>query len=311
MNPILLLLASLAYSYFLVSKAPNGLPRLFFNTPTFYVFAIIPWYFSSSSFFRGLWSYFITWIASFKLLLFCFDQGGPLTFSINFIDFLLLTIFPLKIRESTNPSSQPKTTETSKVFKLIIFIVILFRLNMGYGPFVTLVCGVTMVRAMARYEPVPIFNHPYLATSLQDFWGRRWNLLSSYILRLTIYNPTRKTFTGLIGFGPAKVVALLTTLGVSGIMHEVMFYYITCGKRPAWDVTWFFVVQGVCMVFEGTLKKLARIMGWTILVHPVISVVFTIAFVVATGYWLLVLPTLRKAQNECGIRVEGFSFQII
>lgn len=39
-----------------------------------------------------------------------------------------------------------------------------------------------------------MFDEPYLATSLQDFWGRRWNLMVSSIFRSAIYAPTRDVF---------------------------------------------------------------------------------------------------------------------
>lgn len=39
-----------------------------------------------------------------------------------------------------------------------------------------------------RLEP-QFNNEPYLATSLQDFWGRRWNLATVSILHSTVYEP--------------------------------------------------------------------------------------------------------------------------
>ncbi|WJX09818.1 hypothetical protein P8452_00613 [Trifolium repens] len=47
------------------------------------------------------------------------------------------------------------------------------------------------VRTLFGFEIEPQFNEPYLSTSLQDFWGHRWNLMVTRILRLTIYNPIR------------------------------------------------------------------------------------------------------------------------
>ena len=38
----------------------------------------------------------------------------------------------------------------------------------------------------------PSMNHPYLSDSLEDFWGRRYNLVVSYTLRHTVYNPIVK-----------------------------------------------------------------------------------------------------------------------
>ncbi|GLU20553.1 hypothetical protein SLE2022_367450 [Rubroshorea leprosula] len=246
--------------YYLLIRFPKGIPRLLLLPPIIYLFYLIPWY-SSSSLLRGVSSFFLTWLASFKLLLFCFDQG-PLANCKSYLDFVLVSIFPLKIKENQTPSN---------------------------------------IQFMSLYESVSLFNKPYLATSLQDFWGRRWNRYSSNILRMTIYDPTRKTLTGIVGIQSAKVIALILTLVVSCIMHEMLFYYITCAKKPTWEVTWFFVLQGLCMALEVVLKKLARANGWT-QVHPAVSRSLTCGFVVATFYGLLVLPVWRNGQNDCGFR---------
>ncbi|KAF9679366.1 hypothetical protein SADUNF_Sadunf06G0007500 [Salix dunnii] len=265
---IALLLSSLGYSYVLATYMTKGLARLLFLLPTFYLLAIFPWYFTSSLV-RGVLSFFITWIASFKLLLFCFYKG-PLLASRNFLDFVAVAIFPLKIRENTHDPSSPAM--------------------------------------VARYELVTLFNKPYLATSLQDFWGRRWNRLSSNILRQTIYDPTQNVLVGFVGAGKARVLAMVTTLVISGVMHELMFYYISCGTRPTWEVTWFFVLQGISMAFEGALKYLARVKGWTP-VHPTVSNVLTLAFVSITFSWFLVLPVWRSGRNDCGFRPKILPFR--
>ncbi|CAK7345084.1 unnamed protein product [Dovyalis caffra] len=267
-NPFFLLLSSVSYSYFLATYIPKGLARVIFLLPTFYLLSIFPWYFSSSVL-RGVLSFFVTWITSFKLLLFGFNKG-PLFACKNYLDFVAIAIFPLKIKENEPPLN------LSQSFK-------------------------TLSSIMGRYELVRIFNKPYLATSLQDFWGRRWNRLSSNILRQTIYEPTQNALVGVVGAGKARVLALITTLVISGIMHELMFYYISCGMRPTWEVTWFFVLQGISMVFEGALKYLARVKGWTP-VHPAVSNVLTLGFVSLTFYWFFVPPVWRSGRNECGFR---------
>jgi hypothetical protein len=276
-TPIALVLSSLGYSYVLATYMTKGLTRVLFLLPTFYLLTIFPWYFTSSLL-RGVLSFFITWITSFKLLLFCFNKG-PLTACKNYLDFVAIAIFPLKIQENTHPH---------------------LTLSLSFK---------TLSSIMARYELVTLFNKPYLATSLQDFWGRRWNRLSSNILRQTIYEPTQNVLVGnFVGVGKARILAMITTLVISGIMHELMFYYISCGTRPTWEVTWFFVLQGISMVFEGALKYLARVKGWTP-VHPTVSNVLTLAFVSFTFSWFLVLPVWRSGRNECGFRPKILPFR--
>jgi hypothetical protein len=47
-------------------------------------------------------------------------------------------------------------------------------------------------------ETEPAFNKPFLSDSLTDFWGRRWNLLISNLLRVAVYEPVL-CFCGLWG----------------------------------------------------------------------------------------------------------------
>ncbi|XWS15494.1 hypothetical protein CRYUN_Cryun34aG0005200 [Craigia yunnanensis] len=267
-KPFSLLLASLRYSYFLLTKIPKGMLRFMFLLPIFYLFSILPWYFPSA-FLRGITSFFITWIASSKLLLFCFNQG-PLIQCQNFVDFTVISILPMRIKEKPASSSR------------------------SFG-------SKTLRSVMGRYETVQLFNKPYLATSLQEFWGRRWNRYASNILRETVHEPIRKMLTGFVGVGAARVMALICSLVVSGVLHEMLFYYITCGKRPTWEVTCYFVLQGMSMAFEALLKKWVPIKEGTTRtsLHPVVSTIWPCGFVVVTFFWLLVLPVWRDGQNSC------------
>ncbi|KAI4976114.1 hypothetical protein ZWY2020_049721 [Hordeum vulgare] len=78
-------------------------------------------------------------------------------------------------------------------------------------------------------------DRPYLASSLRDFWGRRWNLMVPAILRPSVHGPVRARFGDAAG--------VMASFLVSGIMHEVMFYYIMW-QPPSGDVTAFFVLHG-------------------------------------------------------------------
>lgn len=301
MHGIFVVLGSLSYCYFLVRKIPKGILRLISLLPIFYLFSTVPWYFSSA-FARGISSFFVTWITSFKLLLFSFDRG-PLISPKNPIDFAMVAVFPFKMKDKRPPPAHDLSKLLlgfAKPFMTVLFLIISFTI---YGlPLFSVLLVVLIIiingETLGRYEVVQLFNKPYLATSLQDFWGRRWNRMSSDILRQTIYDPTRHCLMGTVGVGPAKLVATITTLAVSGIMHEMVFYYITCGMKPTWEVTWLFVLHGLCMVLETGLKRLARVMGWPP-VNPAVSTVCTVGFASVTSYWLLVLPVWRSTQKEC------------
>ncbi|MED6116483.1 hypothetical protein PIB30_100771 [Stylosanthes scabra] len=51
-----------------------------------------------------------------------------------------------------------------------------------------LAISAALVRTIFGFEIEPQFNEPYLSTSLQDFWGRRWNLMVTSILCPTVYD---------------------------------------------------------------------------------------------------------------------------
>ncbi|ONK71710.1 uncharacterized protein A4U43_C04F11560 [Asparagus officinalis] len=82
----------------------------------------------------------------------------------------------------------------------------------------------------------PQFDAPFKSTSLQEFWGRRWNLMVTGILRPSVYRPIRSRYGAAAGF--------MAVFLVSGLMHEVMFWYVTLGG-PTGEVTLFFLIHGV------------------------------------------------------------------
>ncbi|KXZ53651.1 hypothetical protein GPECTOR_6g568 [Gonium pectorale] len=48
--------------------------------------------------------------------------------------------------------------------------------------------GAVAVEALGL-QLVPTFDQPWLSSSLSDFWGRRWNITTSSVLRTLIYDP--------------------------------------------------------------------------------------------------------------------------
>ncbi|KAI3456533.1 hypothetical protein Pfo_013196 [Paulownia fortunei] len=138
-------------------------------------------------------------------------------------------------------------------------------------------------------EVEPPFDEPYLSTSLQDFWGRRWNRVASSSLRSAVFDPTRHHTSRVLGRKWAAILALLVTFVVSDLMHEIIFYYL--GRvRSGWGTPLFFLVQGLCVVIESMLKRKidARWRLPQIIMGPLIF-----GFVICTFMWL-VLPELLE-----------------
>ncbi|KNA09188.1 hypothetical protein SOVF_155710 [Spinacia oleracea] len=298
---LLLLLLSYGYCYFIVKKLPKGVPRLISLLGVFYILYLTPWYFPTSISLRGLSSFFISWISSFKLLLFSFDKGD-LILCDSYANFVVVAAFPFKVRNKSSSSSTDNLFSENVLQLLALAMsVSIFALSFRNAVMFLLAVLLVVHQMLPQLVPLPILKQPYRATSLQNFWGKRWNRVSSDILRHTIYDPTRKLLEGStrVGLGPSKVVALVVTLVVSGIMHEIMFYHMTCGMKPTWEITNFFVLQGIFMALEMLVKRFwVRTLGWSP-IHPVVSVPLTLAFVISTSYWLVFLPVWRIAGRGC------------
>lgn len=312
------LLASLIYCHFISSKIPKGKIRLVSLLPIFYLFITLPMCFSSL-FPKSITSLFISWLANFKLALFAFDQG-PLSSdqSNSLLQFISKTLLPVKIKQNEkHPSSQPPQNSPKLPLNLptkVLLLAILVDVNDYKSSFhekwllglyccmvyllVDIIFGIfnATVHAILRMELEPPSNEPYLSTSLQDFWGRRWNLMVTNLLRHTVYKPVRSSLGSVLGQW-APLPAVVASFLVSGLMHELLFYHVTRAS-PSWEVTLFFVLQGACLVVELAVKRWS---GGRWQLHRAISGPLTVGFVVITAMWLFFPPLIRSGADERAI----------
>jgi Membrane bound O-acyl transferase family len=113
-----------------------------------------------------------------------------------------------------------------------------------------------------------IMHKPLLATSLADFWSRRWNLAFRDLVHRFVLRP----LVPAIGVGWATMAVFL----VSGLLHDVV---ISLAARGGWGMpTLYFLIQGVALLLErspwGKSVGLGRgIVGWlfaaAIIIGPV------------------------------------------
>ncbi|KAG5546625.1 hypothetical protein RHGRI_018711 [Rhododendron griersonianum] len=325
-------IASICYCYFLVKHIPKGLTRLISLLPIFYLFIILPLELHSLHL-GGPTTFYLVWLAIFKLLLFSFDQG-PLSDSLtnpsnSLLHFIYIALLPIKIKQDPHPkspsnaksnqdpsSNSARNGQRSAFLPIkVLLLAMLFRTdnyrqylhpyiiwglyccNMYLGMEVILATGAILARAILGIELEPQFNEPYLATSLQDFWGRRWNLMVTGILRPTVYGPVQGMSTRLLGRSWAPLPAVVATFLVSGLMHELIYFYLT-RVSPTWEVTWFFVLQGVCTAAEVAAKK-AVAGRWRL--PWVVSGPITLAFVAVTGVWLFFPQITRNGVDQKAI----------
>ncbi|XP_065873360.1 acyl-CoA--sterol O-acyltransferase 1-like [Euphorbia lathyris] len=300
-------LVSLCYSYGIGLAIPKGMKRLILIVPIICLFLYLPLLLSSVNF-SGLTSFMIAWIANFKLLLFAFGKG-PLSSDppIPLLSFIALAALPIQIKEKShqNTKSDHKTPLNYAV-KIIIAAIVLQINNYSHKihPYIMVFINVTqmyvclelalaVMAGLAQFviglDLEPQFNEPYLATSLQEFWSRRWNRMVPIILKPTVYEPVRSLATRVVGRKWAPVPAIFGTFFVSALMHELVFYHLG-REMPNWDLTWFFLIQGFTVAAEVAFKKLC---GERWHLPPLISWCFTMAFIFITGRRFF-LPQLHR-----------------
>jgi membrane bound O-acyltransferase family protein len=89
----------------------------------------------------------------------------------------------------------------------------------------------------------PIMQAPLSATSLSDFWGRRWNLGFRQLTHRLIFQPVRTR--SIASF------ATLLSFFASGVIHELV---ISLPARGGYGLpTSYFVLQGLGVLFERSL----------------------------------------------------------
>ncbi|KAL5711098.1 hypothetical protein ACHQM5_021590 [Ranunculus cassubicifolius] len=298
----------LSYCYVISSEVPKGFLRLLFFLPIISIFLLLPWIHSTVLFqlYTGI---FIAWHANFNLLLIALGQDDPLSTdpSLSLQSFIMVTALPIKIKRFSAKENSMSTNElhsplvfainailwysvvqiyVNKPYMLLENVMVrrsLYTARMILHEQIVFTLVGWAARALLKCQLEAQFDNPHLATSVQDFWGRRWNLMSSSLLKSTVYLPTRSIFLPIMGRRWAVYPAVITTFTVSGLMHEMFFFYAT-DQWPTWKVMWFYVINGVWVGIEIELKKRALEKGWNL--HNMISWLLTLAFIVGGGTWL-------------------------
>ncbi|PON33045.1 Wax synthase [Parasponia andersonii] len=302
--------ASLSYCYVMAKFVPKGLPRLAAFIPVVFFFLYLPLNLSSVHL-GGTTAFFLAWLANFKLLLFAFAKG-PLSAdpSSSLPRFLALACLPIQNSQNAPPplpgSKSPRKSHLNYALKGLLLgllvrahdysesmhprlILVLYSFHIYLCLEIILAVAAALARAVLGLELEPQFDEPYLATSLQDFWGRRWNIMVTRILRPTVYEPVLRAAARVMGRRWAPLPAVMGTFAVSAAMHELIFYYL--GRlRPSWEITWFFVLHGACLTVEIGLK---RALTGRFRLPRAVSGPLTVGFVMVTGFWLFFPPLLR------------------
>lgn len=317
-----LTIISVSYCYFLPPRIKSGVYRLVSIIPVCALLFVLPLFFSFSIF-SSTTAFFLSAIANLRLILFSFDQGPLFPLPSNLFRFICFTCFP--IQRQQNPKSQDRCSTYVFAVKVVIFVVLLYVHNdMPNFPPSMLLCLhplylylsleilLTLLRMLMTIvlgcDLEPHFHEPYLATSLQDFWGRRWNLIVSASLRACVYTPVRRVCQRVMSSDHAMLIGVFVTFVVSGVAHEVVFFYIT-RVMPTGEVALFFVLHGICTVAEVAVKKTAFVR--LLPVRPAVSWLLTMGFVNVTAGWLFFPQLIRsnvmeRCSNEVSLIIDFF-----
>ncbi|CAD6263447.1 unnamed protein product [Miscanthus lutarioriparius] len=249
---------ALAYARLATSRLAPSIPRLAALLPALLLLPVLPFAFSSIQF-RTISAFFLVWLCGFKLLLLAAGHG-PLHPALPLVRFVAARM----------PTYAVPVFDGAHVYLMLELF---------------LASAAALARALLGAELEPQFDRPYLASSLRDFWGRRWNLMVPGVLRPCVYRPVRARFGAAAG--------VLAAFLVSRAMHEVMFYYITL-EAGTGEVTAFFALHGACVVAE---RWMARQRGVWRPPRPV-ATALTLAFVTGTGSWLFFAPVIRSGLDK-------------
>jgi hypothetical protein len=120
-----------------------------------------------------------------------------------------------------------------------------------FGSFHILSCA---MRSLG-FAAVPLMNWPIAATSVSEFWGRRWNMAFRDLTHRFLFRP----LAARIGAGWALVVGFF----FSGLVHDAV---ISLPARGGYGgPTAFFMIQAAALFIErsrwGRVRGLGR--GWT------------------------------------------------
>jgi hypothetical protein len=132
----------------------------------------------------------------------------------------------------------------------------------------------------------PIMREPLRATSLADFWGRRWNVAFHFLANDYAFRPILRKF----GATGATIFVFL----LSGLIHD---FIISLPARGDYGLpTAYFLIQGLGVVFERTTfgKQIGLGCGWR-------GWLFTLICTVGPAVWLfhpifvrnVILPMLQ------------------
>ncbi|KAL6654876.1 hypothetical protein ACP70R_008341 [Stipagrostis hirtigluma subsp. patula] len=309
--------AAALYARAVASRVRPGFRRLAMLLPVGALFAAVPFAFVSSGILRVTAASFFTWLSMFKVVLLLAAGRGSLDPGFPVVRFLFVAVLAVEVRSGAGggrpDAASAATSRPSKAagpmsslvpcaFKVAVVAAVLHlshrrllavqHLYARYAVYGALIwCFMELLATcMAAaggalgIEVKPQFVDPHLSTSLTDFWGRRWNLVVSAVLRASVYDPLRRR--------AGKEAGIMATFLVSGLMHEVVVYCFTL-RPPTGELAAFFLLHGACRVAEERCSR-----RWAARPPRPVAMLLLWGFDTVTSFWLIFPPLCREGGEE-------------
>ena len=94
---------------------------------------------------------------------------------------------------------------------------------------------------------LPFNNWPLLASSVGEFWGRRYNQLVHSLLKDSFYKPFR------FQLGWTKATSTMFVFAISGVLHVHVVY--ACFQERLFEALAFFLLQAFAMMYLDPLLQ--------------------------------------------------------
>ncbi|KAL6223256.1 hypothetical protein ACLB2K_006644 [Fragaria x ananassa] len=281
-------------------KINPNLLRLISLLPVFYLFITTPLTLHSFHL-CGPTIFFLVGPGIFKFLLFSLNLGPLSPPQPSLFHFISIACLPIKIKQNPNPKSTQKPYWSAKQLREqttfapvcdLSLVLLPHVFGFRYPPGPERHSGSSSVWVRARTpvrRALPLHFASRLLGPSMESNGHKYpapKCIQSYPARV-------------VGARWARLPAVMATFAVSGLMHEVIYYYIT-RVQPTWEVTWFFVLHGVCVVVEVEVEVKKAVTGrWGS--HPVVSRPLTLVFLAVTGNWLFFPQLIRNGVDTKAI----------
>ncbi|KAH7873903.1 membrane bound O-acyl transferase family-domain-containing protein [Lentinula edodes] len=183
----------------------------------------------------------VTHIPVFDLLHYSVQRFGPGTFATTSGGSIFDESVPPLIRYS-------RSTFLSLLSGLVVYCAI----EIAYD-FCTLI-GIVVLRQSPTQWP-PIFDEPWRADSLSDFWAKRWHQLFRHFFIGLGWIPLYHVF--------GRIGGVFGAFLVSGILHYVGLWGLGSGSDVL-GMIGFFMLMGVGVILEGFWKSFTgyKVKGW-------------------------------------------------